>query len=100
MVPDVSKKKLLVMAENLEKQRADSALPVSAIYEVLDTSNAQEAELVSQAKTTGFESAKDGVGEPPILPRQAWNSEITFLKVLLKAKQALDQREKYYSAIF
>lgn len=81
------------MAESLEKQRSDSALPVSAINQVLDTSNPQEA-LARQGKTTAFESAKDGFGEPPLLPRQAWNSELTFLKVLLKAKQALDRREK------
>lgn len=30
----------------------------------------------------------------PILPRSAWSSELAFLKAMLKAKQALDRREK------
>lgn len=38
-----------------------------------------------QDKTTDFESF-------PLLPRSAWNSQLTYLKVLLKAKQALDKR--------
>ena len=29
-----------------------------------------------------------------ILPRRAWSSELAFLKAMLKAKQALDRREK------
>ncbi|MFB2978655.1 hypothetical protein [Microseira sp. BLCC-F43] len=29
-----------------------------------------------------------------ILPRTAWKSELGFLKAMLKAKQALDKREK------
>ena len=29
-----------------------------------------------------------------ILPRTAWQSELAFLKAMLKAKQALDKREK------
>ncbi len=32
----------------------------------------------------------------PLLPRSAWNSEITRLKVLFKAKQALDREEKAF----
>jgi len=31
-----------------------------------------------------------------ILPRSAWNSELAFLKPLLKTKQALDKREKAF----
>ena len=30
----------------------------------------------------------------PILPRSAWSSELAFLKAMLKAKQALDKKEK------
>ncbi len=29
-----------------------------------------------------------------LLPRSAWSSELAFLKAMLKAKQALDRREK------
>jgi hypothetical protein len=28
-----------------------------------------------------------------LLPRSAWHSQLTYLKVLLKAKQALDKRQ-------
>lgn len=31
---------------------------------------------------------------PPLLPRSAWNSQLTYLKVLYKTKQALDKRQK------
>ncbi len=34
-------------------------------------------------------------GETPLLPRQAWNSQLAYLKAVLKAKQALDRREKF-----
>ncbi len=30
----------------------------------------------------------------PILPRSVWSSELAFLKALLKAKLALDRKEK------
>ncbi|HAX77383.1 MAG TPA: hypothetical protein DCY88_16500 [Cyanobacteria bacterium UBA11372] len=33
-------------------------------------------------------------GEPSLLPRQAWSSQLAYLKAVLKAKQALDRREK------
>ncbi len=68
------------MAESSEIETSESALPVTANNEVLDTTDAQEAELVSQ----------------PILPRQAWNSQLAYLKAILKAKQALDKREKAF----
>jgi hypothetical protein len=29
-----------------------------------------------------------------LLPRSAWSSELAFLKAMLKAKQALDKKEK------
>ena len=31
---------------------------------------------------------------PPLLPRSAWNNKLAFLRVLLKAKRALDRIEK------
>ncbi len=31
---------------------------------------------------------------PPVLPRSAWNSQIAFLRVAFRAKQALDRVEK------
>jgi len=68
------------MAESSEIETSESALPVTANNEVLDAADAQEAELVRQ----------------PILPRQAWNSQLAYLKAILKAKQALDKREKAF----
>ena len=50
------------------------------------TKNSEITEL--QEKTTAeFESL-------PLLPRSAWHSQLTYLKVLLKAKQALDKSER------
>ncbi len=31
---------------------------------------------------------------PPLLPRSAWNSQLAYLRVILKAKLALDRIEK------
>lgn len=31
---------------------------------------------------------------PPLLPRSAWNSQLAFLRVVFRAKQALDRVEK------
>ena len=30
----------------------------------------------------------------PLLPRSAWNSQLSYLKILLKTKQTLDKSEK------
>lgn len=56
------------------------------------TENSEIAFL--QGETTDFESSKnqDELEKIPLLPRSAWNSQVTYLKVLLKAKQALDKR--------
>lgn len=34
----------------------------------------------------------------PILPRSAWNSQLAWLKAVMKAKQALDRQEKAFSS--
>jgi hypothetical protein len=68
------------MAES-SVQTSESVLSVTANNELLDTTAAQEAELFPQ----------------PILPRQAWNSQLAYLKAILKAKQALDKREKAFT---
>jgi hypothetical protein len=31
---------------------------------------------------------------PPLLPRSAWNNQLAFLRVVFRAKQALDRVEK------
>ncbi|QFS51376.1 hypothetical protein [Nostoc sphaeroides] len=43
-------------------------------------------------KKADIESApSEELEEISLLPRSAWNSQITYLKVLLKAKQVLDK---------
>ncbi|GAB4194902.1 MAG: hypothetical protein Fur006_40920 [Coleofasciculaceae cyanobacterium] len=36
----------------------------------------------------------DKFNTQPLLPRNAWTSQVSYLKAIFKAKQALDQREK------
>lgn len=45
--------------------------------------NAEMPETTAQAKSL------------PLLPRSAWNSQLTYLKVLLQAKQTLDQSSSF-----
>jgi hypothetical protein len=40
--------------------------------------------------TSDLKSSKDELQQTPLLPRSAWKSQLTYLKVLLKAKQTLD----------
>jgi len=43
-------------------------------------------------KTTDLESSpSEQLEKIPLLPRSAWNSQLTYLKVLLKTKQLLDK---------
>ncbi len=43
-------------------------------------------------KTTDIKSSpSEDLEKIPLLPRSAWNSQLTYLKVLLKAKQVLDK---------
>ncbi|MEJ6484836.1 hypothetical protein N0Y54_26555 [Nostoc punctiforme UO1] len=43
-------------------------------------------------KTTDIESSlSEELKKVPLLPRSAWNSQLTYLKVLLKTKQILDK---------
>jgi hypothetical protein len=39
------------------------------------------------------ELIQDESEEMPLLPRQTWNSQLAFLKAILKAKQALERAE-------
>ncbi|QSJ19977.1 hypothetical protein JYQ62_15445 [Nostoc sp. UHCC 0702] len=32
--------------------------------------------------------------QPPLLPRSAWNSQLTYLRLIFRAKKALDRIEK------
>ncbi|QMS87912.1 hypothetical protein HUN01_10050 [Nostoc edaphicum CCNP1411] len=43
-------------------------------------------------KTTDLDlSSSEDLEKIPLLPRSAWNSQLAYLKVLLKAKQVLDK---------
>lgn len=42
-------------------------------------------------ETNAKESSSDESQLTPLLPRPAWSSQLTYLKVLLKAKQTLDK---------
>jgi hypothetical protein len=56
------------------------------------TNNSEIVFLNQEA--TDFESSKnqDELKKSPLLPRSAWSNKLTYLKVLLKTKQALDRR--------
>jgi hypothetical protein len=75
------------MAQSSEIARPDSALLVGNADEEFDIDDAQ-------AKNADFDSSNAGFEKPPLLPRNAWKSQLAFLKAILKAKQALDRREK------
>jgi hypothetical protein len=47
------------------------------------TENSEKTDLES--------SSSEDLEKIPLLPRSAWNSQLTYLKVLLKAKQVLDK---------
>jgi hypothetical protein len=47
------------------------------------TENSQKTDLDS--------SSSEDLDKIPLLPRSAWNSQLSYLKVLLKAKQVLDK---------
>ncbi|GAA6619428.1 hypothetical protein [Scytonema sp. NUACC26] len=47
-----------------------------------------------QEKKTVVDSSKDELTKIPLLPRSAWNRQLSYLKEVLKAKQALDKREQ------
>jgi hypothetical protein len=43
-----------------------------------------------------FEFSQDESEKIPLLPRSAWNSQVTYLKLLLQAKQVLDKRGYFH----
>ncbi|MCC5615174.1 hypothetical protein LC605_08815 [Nostoc sp. CHAB 5836] len=50
-----------------------------------------ENTTIPEKKADIESSSSEELEKIPLLPRSAWNSQITYLKVLLKAKQVLDQ---------
>lgn len=49
-----------------------------------------ETRVLSSVKKQFSDNLQDNSENIPLLPRSAWKSQITYLKVLLKAKQVLD----------
>jgi hypothetical protein len=48
--------------------------------------------MIENSEKTDLESSSpEDLEKIPLLPRSAWNSQLTYLKVLLKAKQVLDK---------
>jgi hypothetical protein len=43
------------------------------------------------------ENTDSDLGEIPLLPRSAWNSQLAYLKTLLKIKQTLDREESAFT---
>lgn len=53
----------------------------------------ENLEIVNiQEETANSKSLEDGPEKVSLLPRSAWKSQVTYLKVLLKAKQSLNKR--------
>lgn len=50
--------------------------------------------MVANSENSESNSTQERVEEPYILPRLAWNSQLAYLKAVLKAKKALDRIEK------
>ncbi|MDZ7964435.1 MAG: hypothetical protein RM368_05605 [Nostoc sp. DedSLP03] len=50
-----------------------------------------EINTISEKKTDLKSSPSEELEKIPLLPRSAWNSQLTYFKVLLKAKQTLDK---------
>uniref|UniRef100_A0A0C1QPZ7 Uncharacterized protein n=3 Tax=Nostocales TaxID=1161 RepID=A0A0C1QPZ7_9CYAN len=52
--------------------------------------------LKIQEKNTDVDSSFDELEKTPLLPRSAWNRQLSHLKEVFKAKQALDKIEQIY----
>jgi len=50
-----------------------------------------EVTTISENQTDTKSSPSQELEKIPLLPRSAWNSQLGYLKVLLKAKQVLDK---------
>jgi hypothetical protein len=50
--------------------------------------------MAENSVTDNLEGNISEVENSPLLPRSAWSSQLTYLKVLYKSKQALDKRQK------
>jgi hypothetical protein len=51
-------------------------------------------DFIPEENTTVADSKTQVDSRSPLLPRSAWNSQLAYLKVVFKAKKALDRIEK------
>lgn len=51
-------------------------------------------DFMPEENTTGADSTTQVDSSSPLLPRSAWNNYLAYLKVVFKAKKALDRIEK------
>jgi hypothetical protein len=61
--------------------------------DVLEDGNANSNIVSISASKIGDRSKVLEESMPPLLPRSAWNSQVAFLRVLFRAKKALDRIE-------
>lgn len=57
-----------------------------------NTQNIENKSDSSDSSSDDFKTQVDSL--PPLLPRSAWNSQVAFLRVLFRAKKALDRIEQ------
>ncbi|MDV2998344.1 MAG: hypothetical protein N4J56_008049 [Chroococcidiopsis sp. SAG 2025] len=57
-------------------------------------------DFIPEENTTVAESKIQVDSRAPLLPRSAWNSHLAYLKVVFKAKKALDRIEKENDSSF
>lgn len=65
----------------------------------MTTSSHLEETPLSNNKTNSLESSVNDSqalvdSPPPLLPRTAWNSQVTFLRTIFRVKKALDRIEQ------
>lgn len=66
---------------------------MSASYYVPEsTQNLENKSDSSESPIDDFQTQVDSL--PPLLPRSAWNSQVAFLRVIFRAKKALDRIEQ------
>lgn len=64
------------------------------------TMNNISTNFIPEANTTVAGSKTQVDSRSPLLPRSAWNSQLTYLKAVFKAKKALDRIEKENESSF
>ena len=56
--------------------------------------NNVSTDSIAEENTTVTDSQTQKNSQAPLLPRSAWNSQLAYLRVVFRAKKALDRIEK------